>query len=671
MAKTSITLACTKSAFITKNNPNTNYHGAGSYDVFYFLSSDKKRVLLGFDGFPSQHGKKVLYSWMMQFSAAAYDNFQDFNLDFYDDDFDANSITFNNDPLGFYPAATIEATGSSVTRYTYDIDSSLGAKGWIKTKTVAIDGYSGSSFYRNTAVVYTNAAAAANRPAIVVEYDDSLIATSQVVCSSPASGLRVDPTTAITFSWSLRADPYYSVDPFVQVSATFYWSSDDGATWNSVAASGSTQSVTIPANTFPAGTILWKVTATDDRGATTTSGTRTVITEDTLPTTTLIQPINTLESNNQEILFRWQSTNASGTEPTSYRLAWRDTAVTPNTWYYQEFPAGTTEWLAPANTFPASEILWEVLARNRDGNPGPWSSHGRFQSVGAPAAPVVSCDGKPFATIDWQASGQQAWRITVDGSKIFGPYFGDAKSFTLPDYLEDGPHTAAVEVQGSYGLWSDAGEVAFTVTNVPGDDVTLEVTFYRDAELRWTSDSTTADWLVYRDGVRIGHTAKPGFADRMSIGLHDWQVVNRLADGYYTASNAVRGELKSCTPAISLLGSSAWMELKKSDTQDREDVWQQSQTAAIRHFAGEVYPTAEFSAWKDETVSLQVAWTLDEAEEARSFEALIGRIVVYKYRDRMMVGALQGFNLRLPQFYRAYSFTLTRVHWRDYVDENP
>ena len=671
MAQQTMTLNCTASAFITESNPNANAHGAGSYDAYYSgYSADVKQVLLGFDAFPAaQYGKNIIYSWKFLFSGQVSNkNTAYFSLDGYEGTFNENTVTYRNKSLGDDTFSTIvEPISTSLERYeetrtSYPSD-------YVKTRTIGISGWYDTHF-SNSAVIYTKNAASANRPVIQVVYDDTLLATSKVVSSLPANGKRMDPTQAITFSWTLQKDGYESIDPFVQTSATFYWSSDSGTTWNSVAVSGSTMSVTIPANTFPGATIQWKVTATDDRGATTTSETRTIDTTDTLPTTTLLQPLNTLEANDGPILFKWTATNASGTLPTSYRLSWREAAVSPPVWTYEEFPAGTTEWLAPANTFPAGQIYWWVLARNRDNANGPWSATGQFQSIGAPAAPVVSCDGKPFATIDWQVSGQQAWRMTVDG-KLYGPYFGGDKTFTLPDYLEAGEHVAAVEVQGQYGLWSQPGVVTFTVSNVPGDAVTLKAVCYRDAELRWETDSTTRDFLIYRDGVRIGHTNRLKFTDRRSIGRHSWQVINRLAGGYYTASNIVQGELRSCTPAAVPLEGGEWLELRKSDAQTREDVWQGSQTAAIRHFAGEAYPTAEFSAFKDETVSLSVAWMPEEAEEARRFESLIGQPVIYKNRDRMLIGVLQAYNLRRPQFYRAYSVTLTRIHWRDFVDENP
>ena len=78
--------------------------------------------------------------------------------------------------------------------------------------------------------------------------------TSQITAQdSPTSGYR-DPRYAITFSWYF-ATPKSTYD---QASAALHWRVSGASSWNDVAASGSTQSVTIAANTFPlASTIEW------------------------------------------------------------------------------------------------------------------------------------------------------------------------------------------------------------------------------------------------------------------------------------------------------------------------------------------------------------------------------------------------------------------------------
>lgn len=676
MANVTQTLACTGSARVDIWNENRNEHGASSYDALITVSR-APNLLLQF----AQIGSSYLYKKLVSYQLKIFytTNYSGVRVTAFPlgATFNPATVTEKTTPSGYsiYGGhSSAPKTGSNVV-ITSDPDYAdsaeaadfvtkyLGFKLWATGGGSLDDPPDSANF-----TVYTESASADKRPQLLITVDNAVTVTSQVTGTSGTAGY-LDPTEALTFTWDFQINgPNYCAGRWTQASATFKWSSDNGSTWNSVAASGSTQSVTLPANTLPRGTILWKVTATDNQGTTTTSSTYTITTADQLITTTPISPSNTIEDGDSEIVFTWSINSPSGTLPQLSHLKYKypgDVSFTDI-----NVPGPATSYAVPGGTFSSGTVIWGVNVQNQAGN---WSTGNpvtQFVCVAAPAAPVVNCDGKPFATIEWQATGQQAWRLTVDGEKTCGPYFGATKSFALPDYLEDGEHTVAVEVQGQYGLWSQPGTVTFTVSNVPGDAVTLKALCYRDAELSWTSDSTTADWLIYRDGVRIGHTPYAVFTDRRSIGRHSWQVINRLAGGYYTASNVVQDELRSCTPAAVPLEGGEWLELRKSDAQTREDIWQGSQTAAIRHFAGEEYPTAEFAAFKDETVSLSVAWMPEEAEEARRFENLIGQPVIYKNKDRMLVGVLQAFNLRRPQFYRAYSITLTRIHWRDYVDED-
>ncbi|MBO7668201.1 MAG: hypothetical protein J6T26_07050, partial [Firmicutes bacterium] len=440
MAQQTMTLACTKSAFIDSGTPNSNAHGSQYYNCFTFYNyySEAYRfreLLLAFEEFPQALSKNIIYSAQLNVSA----NFDSSNMELwrydYGTDFNENSVTYNNFSKDDFTEESLTEITTGLRRYSSAF-SSVGASSILKKASFGLEGWDTGDRSSGTVNIYTRAAAAANRPTITVVYDDTEIVASKVVNNLPANGKKMDPTQAITFSWYLTGDPYYSLDPYVQESATFQWSSDGGSTWNSVEVSGSTNKAIIPANTFPGGVIQWKVTATDDRGATTTSETRTIDTTDTLATTTLISPIDTLEANDGEILFRWSSTNASGSTPTGYQFAWRDASVTPASWTQFKILGSTPEYRMPANTLPVGTIIWTVATYNRDDVMGSWSSQAQIRTVGAPAAPIVSATAVPFATIEWQATGQQAWRMTVDG-KIYGPYFGGTKTFTLPDYLED------------------------------------------------------------------------------------------------------------------------------------------------------------------------------------------------------------------------------------------
>lgn len=686
MAATTQNLACTASARISANQKTANDHTSQTYR-FALWNESYVVVLLKLAPLPAGLARARLYSAALDLHFNRDVTGDYYNISYFriEESFNTNTVNWNTAPeRGALVRHVRHTAGSGQLAATVDYwtnsattrEKSEQAKRALKDTGVYMQS-GGSLIYGidDYFDLYTNNASESLRPLMTISYDNAEIIDSQIEISNGPTGGYVNPRNATSFAWDFHLDTssYFCLaddSDIVQASATLYWSDDDGATWNSVAASGSTQSLTVPANTFPVGTsVQYYISATDTAGSTSQTPTYTISTADSLPTTTLISPISTLEAKDQAITFRWTSANQTGTVPTAFQFAWRDASVTPASWTQFKIVGSTPEYTMPANTLPAGTIIWTVAAFNLDDVMGPWASQAQIRVIGAPDAPVVTADAVPFATITWQVNGQQAWRLTVDG-KTYGPYFGGDKSFTLPDYLEDGEHTAAVEVQGVYGLWSQPGAVTFTVTNVPEDQVRLQAVCYRDAALTWMTGGTTTDFLIYRDGVRIGHTANLSFTDRRSIGRHRWQVINRLAGGYYTASNIVQGELRSCTPAVAPLAGGEWLELKKSDAQTREETWIQSQTAAIRHFAGEEYPSAEFAAFKDESVGITVAWMPEEADEARRFESLIGVPVIYKNKDRMLIGVLQAFNLNRPKFYRSYSVTLTRIHWRDFVDED-
>ena len=479
----------------------------------------------------------------------------------------------------------------------------------------------------------------------------------------------VNPHILQTFDWQHVPDgEYFCLADWSTVSATFAWSNDDGATWHNVAAAANSQSVTLAADTMPEGTILWKVTATDDQGTTATSETYTISTVDSETSAVPVYPIQTIEDGDSPIVFRWEAVNDHATTPTGADL---QTSTDGSTWSNLGSVTGSeTSYTAAAEIFQTGTIYWRVRAYNADGVAGDWSDPVSFVAVASPPAPVVSVDPVPYATISWQSEGQQAYRVTVDG-QVYGPYFGSDKSFQLPDYLSDGGHTASVEIQGSAGLWSKPGTVSFAVTNQPGAPIALRGTFYRDAELKWTTEDQTADFYVYRDGLQIGHASAKSFTDRTVLNGHSWQVINRLPGGYYTASNAVQGELRSCCTAIAPLSGGAWLDLRKSASESSEQSFAASRQISLRHFEGAAYPVAEISPFLDLSGSYDVAFLYGEESAAAQFEAMLGQTVILKSRGgECLVGILSGFAKRNPRFYRSYSFSVQRIHWRDYVDEN-
>lgn len=649
-----IELACTKSALVDQANPNTNYSGQSEYDLY--SSARSRRLFLAFESLPQElRNFRIIACRLKLPISGSPGTVGDF---FCASDFDANSITWETQPE--LEADTSTSTGMS----PYFLPNQVTGGGYkagqrLTSPAFAVYAVNEGGLSRSYVINPANAK-------LVVEYDPDETAGSQVSATTKPD--YINPRNAYRFAWRLSAIglSYNTVNGVTQASAVFYWRSGDSGDFTAVPVTGAEQSVTVPENTFPVGAIQFYIQATDAQGNTSQTAILSAATADAQISAQQTSPINSVEDGGSSILFSWSISSPNGTVPTKFSIAWR-LADSSDFSYVDDIPGTARSYEMPADTFPAGTIYWTVRAYNADGVGGQWPAQVPFISVAAPAAPRVNTGAAPFATITWQVEGQQAYRLTVDG-KAYGPFFGTGKSFTLPDYLADGQHTATVEVQGLYGLWSQPGAITFNVENVPGDELTLQGSFGTDAALTWQTESQTADFLIYRDGVQIGHTAGNSFSDRLVLGQHSYQVVNRLPDGNYTASNEINGCLRSCVTQIALAAGGDWIALRLSENQMNEEQFSYSRTYSLRHISGAEYPVLELSPYLDGSARYNTAFAT--LPEAQAFEALKGQVVILKSRGgNVVIGALTDLQKRNGEFYIAYEFTIQRCHWEDFVDD--
>lgn len=185
-------------------------------------------------------------------------------------------------------------------------------------------------------------------------------ATPNIRATNYPTGSNVDTRSAITFSWEFQS----AAGNYPQQSATFYWRVGSSGSFTSVAASGATTSVTIPANTFPtASTIQWYVKGTDASGRTTYTSTSpnyasftTVtpkVTAKTFPSGSDVYPGAALK-------FTWEIESAVGNyAQRSARLGWRTNTSNPYT--YISASGATKSLSVPANTFPTNATVYWIL----------------------------------------------------------------------------------------------------------------------------------------------------------------------------------------------------------------------------------------------------------------------------------------------------------------------
>lgn len=668
-------------AGIYSASPDENYPWNGRQQLSWSSMAGTRRNLLAeFEGFPAASKYKAVdqagISVKTGTDALTYRSVQ---LYFLTSNFDASSVTWNTCPGygGIRGTRTYSNTTDSYSTNSSFLIQASYFDGLVAPKTdrersrLAVDTLNNPGFMlaanigsdpNDLHVFYFYV----NDPVVLRAYLIDQTVTSKPEAVNNDSGY-VNPHVAQTFRWQhVPNGDYWCVGTWTTASATFYYRASGASSWTSVAATAGSSEVTLAANTMSAGTYEWKVTATDSQGTTATSDVYTINTQDGTHVATPISPNGSLENADAAIRFIWSDASETGAAPGGADLQYStDDGATWTT--FGQPRTSSTQYDAAAGTFPSGPVSWRVRSRNAENTAGSWSSPLSFLCFAAPDPPIVNADGKPLLTVTWQSAEQQAYEITVDGTS-YGPYFGTAKTWQVPEYLSNGQHSVSVRVENEYGLWSSPGTKMVTVTNVPGAAITLKGIFERDAELYWTSSSPN-NYLIYRDDVLIGHTSSKQFTDRTCLGFHAWKVVQKLSNGYYTVSNTVNGELSVSVPTIKAIDGSGWLELVKSDNSDRSMVWNNSQNVSLRQFAGLEYPSVEVAPYKTESVSFDVAWTRAEADQAAIFAQLIGKTVILKTpNEGTMVGILSAWQRNNTCFYRSYSVTVNRIHWRDYTD---
>lgn len=257
---------------------------------------------------------------------------------------------------GTATAANLSADASSLLRLPTHVLLQTKAPSGIYSKTIGIAKL--RTLSNNSALPY-----------IEITYDDTEVVTGKVVAKTYPSGNAVNPLSAQAFTWDYEKNGTYSCygTSWTQKSATFYWKKSTESTYHSVAISGNTKSVTIPAKTFPsASTIQWYVRGVEENNIATEtsvysfSTVTTQITPDSFPTGSSVD-------NRTAKSFTWHFASSAGNfGQSSARLYWR--VQDAETWN-SIAASGTTQSLSvPAYTFPANRTIeWYLTGTDATG----------------------------------------------------------------------------------------------------------------------------------------------------------------------------------------------------------------------------------------------------------------------------------------------------------------
>lgn len=492
---------------------------------------------------------------------------------------------------------------------------------------------------------------------------------------APSSGAFVNRTQKNTFTWDTTDDTDLTQTCFAEIkqtSAVFEWRVKNASTSKTISVSGATTACTVPANTFPSGTLEWRVKVTANSGTTTTSTWQEITTTDVTPTAKPVSPSGIVIDATIVNRFSWQHIISTGTPQSKADLQW---SADGTTWNTLATVTGENQYYdVPANKFTSGTKYWRVRTYNTDGTPSEWSDKAEFIAINAPSAPsiVIQSTG-PRPRITWQTTEQEAYQLTLSSGYASGTVYGTEKAWRSPVYLADGSYTIRVRVQNKYGMWSEWSAATLPVSHTEGEAITLSVDAAHEAALTWQTAGSYDFYLIERDGVAIARTAQKQYVDHTSIGSVTYRVRGCYADSdNYGLSNAVTAEILPDTAMICDLESGTWQRLPLSETILRTNRISRAATISTVHLSGLAYPVAERTEFRDMAVQISCAFTAKNRAAALALEALVGRLVCAKTtQGDMVTGYLTALEKNADAIMSRYSFEIQNIHREEAITLDP
>lgn len=492
---------------------------------------------------------------------------------------------------------------------------------------------------------------------------------------SPSAGAFVNRAQKNIFTWDAEDDTDLTEVCFAEVkqtSAVFEWRVKNASTSKTISVSGSTTSCTVQANTFPSGTLEWRVKVTANSGTTTTSAWQEITTTDVTPTAKPVSPSGIVIDATIVNRFSWQHIISTGTPQSKADLQW---SADGTTWNTLATVTGENQYYdVPAKKFTSGTKYWRVRTYNTDGTPSEWSDKAEFIAINAPSAPsVVIQSTGPRPRITWQTTEQEAYQLTLSSGYASGTVYGTEKAWRSPVYLADGSYTIRVRVQNKYGMWSEWSAAALPVSHTEGEAITLSVNASHEAALTWQTAGSYDFYLIERDGVAIARTAQKQYIDHTSIGSVTYRVRGCYADSdNYGVSNSATAEILPETNMICDLETGVWLEMRLSETQLRTNRASFSAGVSTVHLAGLAYPVEERSEQRDRAISVACAYPHSQRAAALALEALVGRLVCLKdHYGNMAIGTLPSLESNIDEFMRRYAFTVSHTHREEAITLDP
>lgn len=691
------TVQASGSTAVAKNHPNTNYSNLTQYKLFVEPFTNNSGTFGGWDNILLKFGepaaaykykritkvKLVLYAMptkgILGSWGAAYISAYALGLK---EPLDVSTATYATQPQQLKDGSTsgsaswnelnkVVQAQVTFTMSQYNAAEKNGLEHGLRNGFLFAF-ITGGEGHASEAIFY--GAKSSYKPFLECEYSNDNVGI-KAENFAPSAGAFVNRTQRNTFTWDTTDDTDLTQTCFAEIkqtSAVFEWRVKNASTSKTISVSGSTTSCTVPANTFPSGTLEWRVKVTANSGTTTTSAWQEITTTDVTPTAKPVSPSGIVIDATIVNRFSWQHIISTGTPQSKADLQW---SADGTSWNTLATVTGENQYYdVPANKFTSGTKYWRVRTYNTDGTPSEWSDKAEFIAINAPSAPsiVIQSTG-PRPRITWQTSEQEAYQLTLSSGYASGTIYGTEKAWRSPVYLADGSYTVRVRVQNKYGMWSEWSAAALPVSHTEGEAITLSVDASHEAALTWQTAGSYDFYLIERDGVAIARTAQKQYVDHTSIGSVTYRVRGCYADSdNYGLSNAMTAEILPDTAMICDLESGTWQRLPLSETILRTNRISRAATISTVHLSGLAYPVAERTEFRDMAMQISCAFTAKNRAAALALEALVGRLVCAKTtQGDMVTGYLAALEKNADAIMSRYSFEIQNIHREEAITLDP
>ena len=513
-----------------------------------------------------------------------------------------------------------------------------------------------------------------NRPRVTTDWERCDPEIKDIL---PASGSFVDDLNGFRISWTLDAPESAAGNVFMPTDIQFQWGSTQSL-GNTITLTldpnnpDSYRGVNIPAKTFPtSGTVYWKIrwkSELEDTYWETDVGTYS--TTDSKATVKPVYPVNASIDGEIDNVFQWEYETDTGLPQYAFDFQYSNNDGLSWENLFQHRESTSPSCTVPANTFIAGNGLWKVRGYNTDDVAGEWSQQASIIVRAASKPPVISSvTTTPKVTITWQASGQQAFRLTAKSateSHESGIVFGTKKNYTIPYYFSDGELQITIAIENRFGVWSDDAATSVIIKNTPEGNISLSgsVQDY-SAVLSWRTDTTFKAYYVLRDGIAIACVTDTAYIDYGICGEASYWIMGVTEDGNYTESKTLNLYSAPEHAIIAAVDSGDWIELRVNRGGMPEITETHMEDISYQYYSGRMYPVAYSSMFRERTKTFGFTVWKDAAEKLGD---LIGQLVILKdYTGGKIIGVLN--NLQLSGYVRRpdVSFDITVIDYNEEV----